>query len=230
MTLADAAAAQVREWLYDGTIATGDFHSVPEMANRLGMSRSPVREGLLSLAEAGLIEFVPHRGFRPVRPSGQDIAEIFAIRLAVEPPAAARAARHTAGRSDLVRVLRARLQAMREAARHGDATAFAVADEGLHRAILERVGNRRVVSWVTDLRDTTRLIGASTAGRSRTLAEIVEEHEPFVDAIRDADPARAAMSMRRHLIGTGRLLIAQAHDDGDETAWQAWAALIDEDD
>jgi hypothetical protein len=37
------------------------------------------------------------------------------------------------------------------------------------------------------------------------------------------------MSMRRHLIDTGRLLVAQAHDDGDSGAWQAWSALVDED-
>jgi DNA-binding GntR family transcriptional regulator len=230
MTLAEDAAAQVRSWLYDGTIGRDTFHSVPQMATRLGMSRSPVREGLLSLAEAGLIEFVPQRGFRAVRPTGQDIAEIFAMRLALEPPAAARAARKHSGRSELVRSLRIDLRQMRAAARTDDDAAFGAADERLHHAILRSSGNRRVVELVADLRDTTRLIGASTAGRSRSHAEILQEHEPFVTAIHDGDPARAAMSMRRHLIGTGRLLVGQAHGDGDETAWESWSALIDEDD
>lgn len=229
MTLAEDAATQVRAWLYDGTIGRDTFHSVPEMADRLGMSRSPVREGLLRLAEAGLIEFVPQRGFRPVRPSGQDIAEIFALRLALEPPAAAHAAREWDGRVRLVRELRARLTEMRAAAAAGHEADFGAADERLHRAILESTGSARLVTLISELRDTTRLIGANTAGRSRSHLEILEEHEPFVDAIGDADPPRAAMSMRRHLIDTGRLLVAQSHDDGDAGAWRAWAALIDED-
>lgn len=227
--MAEDAAAQVRAWLYDGTIRRDAFHSVPEMAERLGMSRSPVREGLLRLAEAGLIEFVPQRGFRAVRPTGQDIAEIFALRLALEPDAAARAARSGAGRAEIVRALRGRLRLMRSAAAAGDDAGFGAADEGLHRAILECSGSGRLVALIAELRDTTRLIGANTAGRSRTHLEVLEEHEPFVDAIADGDPARAAMSMRRHLIDTGRLLVTQAHDDGDGGAWRAWSALVDED-
>lgn len=229
MTLAEDAATQVRAWLYDGTIGRGIFHSVPEMAEKLGMSRSPVREGLLRLADAGLIEFVPQRGFRAVRPTGQDIAEIFALRLALEPDAAARAARLGAGRTAVARGLRSQLRQMRAAASAGDDAGFGGADELLHATILECSGNARVVALVAELRDTTRLIGANTAGRSRTHLEVLEEHEPFVDAIADGDPARAAMSMRRHLIDTGRLLITQAHDDGDTGAWRAWSRMVDED-
>lgn len=227
--MADDAATQVRAWLYDGTIRPGAFHSVPEMAERLGMSRSPVREGLLRLAEAGLIEFVPQRGFRPARPTGQDIAEIFALRVALEPSAAAQAAREDAGRERLVRELRAQLTRMRAAAAAGAEAEFGAADEQLHTLIVECAGSRRLVALIAELRDTTRLIGANTAGRSRSHLEVLEEHEPFVDAIADADSARAAMSMRRHLIDTGRLLVAQAHEDGDTDAWRAWSALVDED-
>lgn len=229
MTMAEDAATQVRAWLYDGTIGRDTFHSVPEMADRLGMSRSPVREGLLRLAEAGLIEFVPQRGFRAVRPTGQDIAEIFALRLALEPAAAARAAREAGVRDRLANKLRGQLERMRVAAASGREADFGAADERLHAAILECSGSARLVTLIAELRDTTRLIGANTAGRSRSHLEVLEEHEPFVDAIADGDSARAAMSMRRHLIDTGRLLVAQAHDDGDDAAWRAWSALVDED-
>lgn len=229
MTLAERAATQIRTWLYDGTIGRDGFHSVPEMAERLGMSRSPVREGLLRLAEAGLVEFVPQRGFRRVRPTGQDIAEIFALRLALEPQAAARAAREGRDRDAVVQQLHRQLTRMREAATSGDEVAFGTADELLHAVILECSGSSRLVALIAELRDTTRLIGANTAGRSRSHLEVLEEHEPFVDAIADADPARAAMSMRRHLIDTGRLLVAQAYDDGDTEAWRAWSDLVDED-
>lgn len=221
MTLAQDAAAQVRAWLYDGTIGRDGFHSVPEIASLLGMSRSPVREGLLGLAEAGLIEFVPKRGFRAVRPNGQDIAEIFALRLALEPSAAARAARDGAK-------LGRHLVAMRKAARSGDDQGFSAADEQLHAAILDRSGNGRLTALIAGLRDTTRLIGASTAGRSRSTQQILAEHEPIVAAITDCDAAAAYDTMRTHLLATGRLLIGQAHDDGDDEAWRAWSMLVDE--
>lgn len=223
MTLADDAAARIRGWLHDGTIGRDRFHSVPQMAERLGMSRSPVREGLLRLAEAGLVEFVPQRGFRPVRPTGQDIAEIFALRIALEPTAAAHAA--CLGSIELAAELRRHLEGMRVAA-PADGTAFDAADEQLHAAILDRVGNHRLMGLIAGLRDTTRLIGASTANRSRSRREILGEHEPIVDAIRAGDPDRAAAEMRQHLVSTGRLLIRQAHDDGDENAWPSWESLV----
>ncbi|MBB2893998.1 GntR family transcriptional regulator [Flexivirga oryzae] len=226
MSLAEEAAAQVRAWLYDGTIGRDTFHSVPEVAQRLGMSRSPVREGLLGLAEAGLIEFVPKRGFRAVRPTGQDIAEIFALRLALEPVATADAARD--GSADLLARLRRHLAAMCDAADRDDDVSFAAADEHLHATILDCAGNRRLTALIAGLRDTTRLIGASTADRSRSRADILAEHEPIVAAIAAADPGLAAREMRDHLLATGRLLIEQAQDDGDESAWESWAALIGE--
>ncbi|MFC6704989.1 GntR family transcriptional regulator [Flexivirga alba] len=224
MTMADDAAARIRGWLHDGTIGRDRFHSVPQMAERLGMSRSPVREGLLRLAEAGLVEFVPQRGFRPVRPTGQDIAEIFALRIALEPAAAARAA--NAGSAAVAAELRRHLAEMRAAAR-ADAAGFDAADEQLHAAILDRAGNGRLTGLIAGLRDTTRLIGASTAGRSRSRHEILAEHEPIVDAISAGDQERAAAEMRRHLLSTGRLLVAQAHDDGDENAWSCWESLVE---
>ncbi|NNG38614.1 GntR family transcriptional regulator [Flexivirga sp. ID2601S] len=229
MTLAGQAAERVRGWLYDGTIERDAFYSVPQMADLLGMSRSPVREGLLSLAGAGLIEFVPNRGFRAVRPSGHDIAEIFALRLALEPLGAARAAALPASADVRNPAATLALETMRTAAVKGDSAQFASADQRLHAAILETVGNARMTALIADLRDATRLLGASTAGRSRSLAEILDEHEPFVAAIEAGDGARAAMSMRRHLIATGRLLVQQAFDDGDDEAWAAWDRLVDED-
>jgi len=224
MTMADDAAARIRGWLHDGTIGRDRFHSVPQMAERLGMSRSPVREGLLRLAEAGLVEFVPQRGFRPVRPTGQDLAEIFALRISLEPAAAARAA--SLGSAQLAEELQHHLAAMRAAAGR-DAPGFDAADERLHAAILDRAGNRRLTALIAGLRDTTRLIGASTAGRSRSRGEILAEHEPIVDAIGAAHQDRAALEMRKHLLSTGRLLIAQAHEDGDETAWSCWESLVE---
>lgn len=223
MTMADDAAARIRGWLHDGTIGRDRFHSVPQMAERLGMSRSPVREGLLRLAEAGLVEFVPQRGFRPVRPTGQDIAEIFALRLALEPDAAARAAH--ARTPELVGVLRRHLGAMRARVR-ADAAGFAAADEQLHETILACSGNQRLTALIAELRDTTRLIGASTADRSRSREEIVAEHEPIVEAIAAADPAGAARRMRTHLRATGRLLVEQVYDDGDDQAPAVWRQVV----
>lgn len=230
MALADDAASQIWQWFRDGTLQRGELYSVPAMAERLGYSRSPVREGLLKLADAGLVEFVRNRGFRVRVPSGRDIAEIFALRLALEPPAARQVALFSHDDAGLVASLRAESQKLRDLAASGTDDEFMAVDQRLHRRVLMATGNRRLVRVIDDLRDATSLLGASTMGRTRTLVEIASEHEPILVAIERGEAARAAMTMRRHLIATGRLLVAQAAADGDARAWEDWGALVDEDD
>ncbi len=226
-TLSAQVSVQVRTWLRRGELAPGKLYSVQQIADRLGVSRSPVREALLALAETGLIEFTRNRGFRLVVPSAHDVAEIFAIRLALEPQAARRSA--VAFAEDFVPSLQLLIDQMGAAADAGDTTTFAQLDQQFHAGIMVGACNLRAANVVGQLRDFTRSLGPSTAGESRTLRDILEEHVPILDAIRDRDPARAHLSMRRHLVRTGQLLMQQCERSGEAGAWRSWELLVDQD-
>lgn len=226
-SLSEQVSVQVRAWLRHGELAPGTLYSVQQIADRLGVSRSPVREALLALAETGLIQFTRNRGFRVVVPSAHDVAEIFAIRLALEPQAARRSA--VAAVVDLVPPLQALIDQMGAAADDGDTSRFAQLDQQFHTGIMVGASNRRAAAVIGELRDITRSLGPSTAGETRTLHDILEEHVPILDAIRDCDPARAHLSMRRHLVRTGKLLMQQCASVGEAGAWRSWELLVDED-
>ena len=89
--LTDWVVEHIRAALRTRAMVPGATYSGYQLAAELGISRSPVRDGLLRLAATGLIEFTPNRGFRIIQPT--DIAEIYALRIAIEVPAARRAAR-----------------------------------------------------------------------------------------------------------------------------------------
>lgn len=230
--LADQAADRLRDWLRDGTLQPGTFYSVQQVADRLRISRSPAREAVVRLAEAGLVEFSRNRGFRLVVPAGRDVAEIFALRLALEPPAARRAATtasttaDTAGARSLTDRLQDLVTRMQAAAGAGDAAQFSRLDQRLHQAVMLAAGNTRAAAVIDRLRDATRALGPATAGRTRSLGQILDEHRPVVEAIGAGDPDGAEHAMTRHLLVTGRLLITQCHEDGDRHAWHAWRDLI----
>jgi DNA-binding GntR family transcriptional regulator len=207
-TLADAVADAVRRGVAERQLVPEETYSVYQLAELLGVSRSPVREGLLRLAEAGLVEIARNRGFRVVRPTAHDIAEIFEIRQALEPTAARRAAR-LATEADRASLTQA-LAAMAAAASSGDEEAFWGADRALHRAVLLASGNARAAAVVEDLRATTALLGPPTTATGRTLAEIHEEHAPIVRGVLARRPEWAGPAMRRHLTRTERLLVASA--------------------
>ena len=206
-TLADAVARAVRDGVAAGQLVPDTTYSVYQLADLLGVSRSPAREGLLRLAEAGLIETRRNRGFRVLPPRAGDIEEIIGIRLALEPPAARHAAVHgTAGQHATIS---AALSAMAAAATEEDDASFWPADRALHDLLLRTSGRPRTAAIVERLRTTTALLGRPTTAGGRTLLEIHAEHEPVVVAVlaRDGDAAEAAM--RAHLEATRDLLVAR---------------------
>ncbi|HEX6076451.1 MAG TPA: GntR family transcriptional regulator [Micromonosporaceae bacterium] len=225
-SLADQVASSLRQAVRSGVLQPGRLYSAYQMADTLGVSRSPVREALLRLAEAGMVEFERNRGFRIVLPKPRDIAELFHLRLLLEVPAARRVASEAP--PDLVDELRAQLVDMERAATEHDEIRFMRHDQNLHGAILSAAGNRRLVSLIDNLRDMTRLLGASTVDRSRTLHDVCAEHVPIVDAIAAREPDKAGTAMAQHVTNTGRLLVAQAvAETGDQTGADAlWDEVV----
>ncbi|GAA1754276.1 GntR family transcriptional regulator [Kocuria aegyptia] len=207
----------------------GRLYSVQQLASAMDVSRSPVREGLLRLGEAGLIRFHRNRGFEIVEVSPTDVAEILAVRTALEVPAARRAAR-LAQPEELGRV-RAQWEALHGAARAGDLEAAAEADAGLHRLLLLLAGNSQAVQLVERLRTTTSFLGVVAAPSRRPVGELAREHDALVRAVLARDEAAAAGAMREHLAATAQRLVAQAlraqrapEERVDELTAQVWDA------
>jgi DNA-binding GntR family transcriptional regulator len=204
--LADAVVRAVRDGVAAGELVPGTTYSVYQLADLLGVSRSPAREGLLRLAEAGLVEIHRNRGFRVLPPSVHDIEEIIGIRLALEPGAARRAAE--LGTDEQHATIRSALDAMADAAARGDDARFWPADRLLHDLLLRASGRPRTAAIVERLRTTTALLGPPTTASGRTLMEIHAEHEPVVAAVLARDGAGAEAAMRVHLEATGGLLVS----------------------
>jgi DNA-binding GntR family transcriptional regulator len=224
-SLTDQAVAAIRQAVRDGTLAPGQLYSAYQIADYLGVSRSPVREALMRLAEAGMVSFERNRGFRIVLPGPRDIAEVFQLRLLLEVPAARQAA--ASATTGLVDGLRAEFETMRSAAADHDEPVFMRHDQRLHALIVAATGNSRVVKVVDGLRDLTRLLGASTVDRSRDLDGILAEHLPILDAIAAGDAQAAGRAMAGHITHTGKLLTAQAVAETSSTisAEDLWSQL-----
>jgi DNA-binding GntR family transcriptional regulator len=223
---AEQVMEAVRSALDAGVMRAGVKYSVYQLAEALGVSRTPVRDALLRLEEVGLIRFEARQGFRILLPDPHEIAGIFAIRLALELPAVARAA--SGGDASLAARLTDRMDLLRAAATAGDERTFAVHDQLLHDDILDAAGNTRARDIVRSLRESTRLLGASTADRTRSLFDIDAEHGPVITAIIANQPGPATEAMRAHLTSTGQLLVAQAIRDqaSQLDCATVWAAAV----
>ncbi|WP_214364668.1 GntR family transcriptional regulator [Pseudonocardia sp. H11422] len=206
-TVNEQVLGALRAAVITGELQPGTLHSVHTLAAQLGVSRTPVREALIKLAQQGMVRFERNRGVRILQTSRHDLEEVFVLRLLLEVPATRRAVEQfdPAGLRELQRLY----QAMERAAKADDEFRMMEHDRRFHRVVLEASGNGRLAEYVDGLRDMVLRRGVSTARASRTLGDIVAEHRTVLDRIEAGDAAGAAEAMRAHILHTAELLIAQ---------------------
>jgi DNA-binding GntR family transcriptional regulator len=196
-SLREQAVEVIRAGIVSGELEPGTIYSAAVLAERLGVSATPVREAMLDLAGAGLVEAVRNRGFRVLAPGERDLQEIGELRLLLEVPAIARAA--ALATAEDLGALDALLAETGAAAADGDVSAYLVADRRLHLRLLEAGGNRRLVQLVDRLRDQTRLLGLRALADTGGLEASEREHRDIVAALAARDAGRAQELMRAHI-------------------------------
>lgn len=214
-SLTDEVVGVVRSAIRSGELAPGSLYSVNQLAERFGISRTPVREGLLRLEEAGMVSFERNRGFRVLDRTSHDIAEVFQLRLLLEVPATAAAAARTDRTA--VDLLRHDIEAMLARAESRDLVSFWEHDCSFHDRILRLGGNQRLAKIVAGLRDTTITLGISTVDGARSLEDVAAEHLPILTALERGDGVKAALAMRIHLLRTAEILVGRSHTTNGRT-------------
>lgn len=196
-SLREEARRAIRAGVVTGEIRSGEIYSVPSIAERLGVSATPVREALLDLANEGLVEPVRNRGFRIVVLDDQDLDEIFELRTLLEVPAVGR----VAGRLDSrqLEIAQTALAELEAAAEARDLARYLTADQEFHRSLLEPLGNQRLVDLVGRLRDQQRLYGMPDLLHSASFLATASEHRRIFDAVSGGDKRLAESLMKKHL-------------------------------
>ena len=84
LTLVDRVYQRLWDWITEGTLTPGDWLRIQDLARRLKVSETPIREALIRLQQSGLVETIPHVGTRVRRITRRDIEESFDLREALE--------------------------------------------------------------------------------------------------------------------------------------------------
>jgi DNA-binding GntR family transcriptional regulator len=207
------AREAIRVGILNGQLEPGTLYSVKALADRFGVSRTPVREALIDLSKQGMVRFERNRGVRILQPSVHDLEEIVEIRLLLEPPATFQAVPHVSA-EQLVE-LESEIREMSEAAGRNDHVAFMRHDRRFHSIILRAARNDRLQQFIDQLRDLVVARGNSTLGATRSAQEILDEHRVILKRIAAGDAAGAAAAVHDHIDRTGRMLIAQEGGSAD---------------
>ncbi|MFC0553269.1 GntR family transcriptional regulator [Planotetraspora thailandica] len=208
--LRDRIRDALRAAIISGQLQPGVVYSAPTLGAQFGVSPTPVREAMLDLVKEGLVVPHPNKGFRITQVSEEDLDNLAAIRLLIEPPTV-RDSVAVIPEEDLLH-LRTLAQDIVDAAESGDLVGYIEADHVFHLTLLGYSRNRFLVDVVAGLRRQTRLLGLTPLLHNGMLVRSAAEHHELMDLIQARDPAATETLMRRH-IGHVRGLWAGGAED-----------------
>jgi DNA-binding GntR family transcriptional regulator len=210
--LVDEISAAIRSRIMSGEIAIGAQLRQAELAQELGVSRTPVREALRQLQTSGLIEVVPNRGAVVRVPAPWEVREAYEVRAELEGLACERAV----GRINDAELdeLRSANRGMREAIADSDSGGPGIEpptvalNDVFHTLIHDISGNHRLARAINEINEAfpRNVSWLVLAGDSRRREENVREHERIVEALAAGDREQAREEMRRHVIFAGEQL------------------------
>lgn len=194
---AQRAVHALREMIFAGELSAGSDHLESELAQQLDMSRTPVREAVLTLEGQGLLELRPRKGVRIVPLSPEDMAEIYDVLTELESLAAERAAQVGYSEQDLSALARA-IDEMDVAIQSADLEAWAKADDRFHTELVRLGGNGRIITIVNMMSDQVRRARAATLFIRPLPTKSNKDHRIVYQAIKSGNSKSARDTHHRH--------------------------------
>jgi DNA-binding GntR family transcriptional regulator len=193
LLLTDMVVERVREAIVNGEFGLGSQMSEAQLAQQLGVSKTPVREALLRLKSEGLVEIHPQRGSFVFQLTPEQVAQLCRYRAMVETAALREA--FTANPSELAQQLARCVAEMRPAQKAKDLKALARIDMDFHGQFLAFCPNRYLKNGYDVIRSQL------TALRHRSpIANAVQSHKVLVDAVAAGDIEAACALLVEHVL------------------------------
>lgn len=215
-TLREKILETIRDAILKGSLRPGERVSEPELAERFGISRTPIREAFRQLESEGYLEVVPRKGAVVASLSERDIVEFYSIKSILEGHAARIAAERMSDRD--VERLEAINTKLQQIAAAGDIKSFFRVHDEFHELFIKVSGNDKLVELINQLVlkfNRLRLASLSQPGRMEIS---VQEHRKIIEAFRCHDGEKAE-NLVRHTATIGAEVLIQnlAREQGRKT-------------
>ena len=194
-----------------GELRPGAIYSAPALAERFGVSATPVREAMLDLVGEGMMEAVRNRGFRVLEVSESDLDQISQIRLLIEVPVMGQVARLLT--PPAIAALNRAGQAIEAAAERGDLIDYLDCDRKFHARLISLIGNPRLTDLVDRLRRQARLFGLQRLADTGQLVSSAREHRALLRVLQSGDVAASEALMAAHVGHTRGLWVGRPADE-----------------
>ncbi|MEN9061530.1 MULTISPECIES: GntR family transcriptional regulator [Ponticoccus] len=198
---------QLLEEIRAGTLLPGDRLREIDLATRLGVSRTPVREAIRQLETDGLVTHIPRTGASLRRLDYPEVMELYEMRAVLEGTAARLAARAASEvEIEELEALNDRLTAATSG------TEAARLNRLFHATLLDTAKNRFLAKSMTSLHKAMMILGPTTLTESERAENADAEHRRVLEALKARDGAAAEATMRAHIEAAQRVRIRALAD------------------
>jgi len=187
----------LRQAIVEMRLSPGEMLSEQDLARRLGVSRSPVREAFIKLSQSGLVRVLPQRGTQVVKISRAGVEDARFIREAVE----CAVVREAAARADptMITALTDSLARQKRGQRSNASHTFLALDEEVHRLLAEAAGRPAAWEMIQDVKPQMDRVRFLDLAQATPRHVVLAQHVVIVEAIKAGDSVAAEMAMRQHL-------------------------------
>ena len=206
LTQSDIAYGKLKKLILDGILSSGNQLLEQEAAEKLSMSRTPVREAMIRLQQEGMVEIRPRHGMRVLPVSAEDMREIYQVLTSLEGTAVALLAENGISKSQ-ISALNNALDVMDDALLKDDLRAWADADELFHSKLVEFSANKRLINMVSQLWEQSHRSRLITLRMRPKPTDSNQEHRQLVEAILSRDAVLARELHETHRKKAGKTLI-----------------------
>lgn len=202
----------IREAIINGTLKPRERLMEIQLAEELGVSRTPIREALRKLELEGFIVMVPRKGAYVADFSFKDIADIFEIRAALEGLAAGLAAERIT--DDELENMERLLAEKAEAINQQDIERLVDADTKFHDALYKASRNERLDTIISNLREQIQRFRATSLAYPGRSKQSLDEHRSIVEAIQSRHVQSARQAAQEHIENAENSMIESIKKDG----------------
>ncbi|WP_163269472.1 GntR family transcriptional regulator [Chelativorans alearense] len=204
------AYAQLLGDIRSGRLLPGARLREIEIATRLGISRTPVREAIRRLEADGLVSYLPRIGAVVRQLSYPEVMELYEMRWVLEGTAARLAARSASG-VEIEELAEINAEMIREGQTPQELVTL---NRQFHNTLIAAARNRYLVRSVRAIETTLLILGPTTMEDPARVSAAVEEHQAVVNALRGRDEAAAEAMMRAHIESAQRTRLRQLRSHG----------------
>ena len=207
LPLRDVVFNTLRKAILTGELKPGERLMEIHLANRLGVSRTPIREAIRKLELEGLVIMIPRRGAEVAQITEKSLKDVLEVRRALDALCAELACDRISDEEK--ERLRQACNAFDHATVTGDATTIAAADVVFHDIIVQATGNARLIQLINNLSEQMYRYRFEYIKDESGHDNLVNEHRMIYESIIEQDKARAAEAARLHIDNQEKSVIRQ---------------------